>query len=351
MPAATLDAFLNSYAGPARRASRWPSRQRSASSASRAESPPHRQSGRALHARSPEPAASMPTATSRRNWTSSPTTSSSMRCVTRRSPLYASEELERADPARHGRAAGHCHRPARRLLQHRHQCVDRNDFLPPPGNWCAGHRSGRRLLAGRRRTRSRAGFFIYGPQLALVLSLGSGTHVFVLSTRLGTFVQAYESRIIPPRTQEFAINASNYRHWDEAVRLYVDDCVKGCEGPREQRLQHALDRFAGGGVLPHPDARRRVPVPWRSAQGIPPGAAASRLRGEPDRLSRRTGGRRAPRTRIGRILEIDAGEPAPAHAVVFGSAKEVDRIARYHTDPSSIGERAPLFGIRGLFRA
>ena len=72
-----------------------------------------------------------------------------------------------------------------------------------------------------------AGFFIYGPQLALVLSLGSGTHVFVLSARLGAFVQAYESRIIPARTQEFAINASNYRHWDEAVRLYVDDCLKG----------------------------------------------------------------------------------------------------------------------------
>jgi fructose-1,6-bisphosphatase I len=31
-----------------------------------------------------------------------------------------------------------------------------------------------------------AGFFIYGPQLALVLSLGSGTHVFVLSRRTGS---------------------------------------------------------------------------------------------------------------------------------------------------------------------
>ena len=79
-----------------------------------------------------------------------------------------------------------------------------------------------------------AGFFIYGPQLALVLSLGSGTHVFVFSARLGAFIQAYESRMIPPRTQEFAVNASNYRHWDEAVRLYVDDCLKGSEGPREK---------------------------------------------------------------------------------------------------------------------
>src|SRR5438876_3902558 len=79
-----------------------------------------------------------------------------------------------------------------------------------------------------------AGFFIYGPQLALVLSLSSGTHVFVHSTKLGTFVQAYESRIIPERTQEFAINAANYRHWDEAVRLYVDDCLEGTEGPRKK---------------------------------------------------------------------------------------------------------------------
>jgi fructose-1,6-bisphosphatase I len=54
---------------------------------------------------------------------------------------------------------------------------------------------------------------------------------------------------------------------------------------------------------------------------------------------------------VGRILEIEPEELHQRTPVVFGSAKEVDRIARYHTDPSSIGERAPLFGIRGLFRA
>ncbi len=86
-----------------------------------------------------------------------------------------------------------------------------------------------------------AGFFIYGPQLALVLSLGSGTHVFVLSTRLGTFVQAYESRIIPERTQEFAINASNYRHWDEAVRAL---CRRLPEG-RRRAARAATSTCAG----------------------------------------------------------------------------------------------------------
>ncbi|EJC71639.1 fructose-1,6-bisphosphatase [Rhizobium leguminosarum bv. trifolii WSM2012] len=77
-----------------------------------------------------------------------------------------------------------------------------------------------------------AGFFIFGPQFALVLTLGEGTRIFVLSARLGTFVEAYPSLQIAPDATEFAVNASNYRHWDEAVRLYVDDCIQGVEGPR-----------------------------------------------------------------------------------------------------------------------
>ena len=111
-----------------------------------------------------------------------------------------------------------------------------------------------------------AGFFIYGPQLALVLSLGSGTHVFVFSARLGAFIQAHESRMLPPRTQEFAINASNYRHWDEAVRLYVDDCLKGSEGPREKDFNmrwlaclvaEGYRILIRGGVFLYPGDRRR----------------------------------------------------------------------------------------------
>ncbi|RUU61388.1 class 1 fructose-bisphosphatase, partial [Mesorhizobium sp. M2C.T.Ca.TU.009.01.2.1] len=111
-----------------------------------------------------------------------------------------------------------------------------------------------------------AGFFIYGPQLALVLSLGSGTHVFVHSTRLGTFIQAYESRIIPQKTQEFAINAANYRHWDEAVRLYVDDCLEGAEGPREKDFNmrwiaslvaECYRILMRGGVFLYPGDQRR----------------------------------------------------------------------------------------------
>jgi fructose-1,6-bisphosphatase I len=195
-----------------------------------------------------------------------------------------------------------------------------------------------------------AGFFIYGPQLALVLSLGSGTHVFVFSTRLGTFVQAHESRIIPQRTQEFAVNAANYRHWDEAVRLYVDDCLKGSEGPRERDFNmrwiaslvaDCYRILIGGGVFLYPGDQRR---------GYHQGRLSLVYEANPIAFLVEQAGGAATNT-VNRLLDI---EPEGLHQrtpFVFGSAREVERIARYHTAPSLIGERAPLFGNRGLFRA
>jgi fructose-1,6-bisphosphatase I len=41
-------------------------------------------------------------------------------------------------------------------------------------------------------------------------------------------------RVCPQGASEFAINVSNYRHWEEPIRLYVDDCFAGSEGPREK---------------------------------------------------------------------------------------------------------------------
>jgi fructose-1,6-bisphosphatase I len=54
---------------------------------------------------------------------------------------------------------------------------------------------------------------------------------------------------------------------------------------------------------------------------------------------------------IERILDIHPQSLHQRVPLVFGSAREVARITRYHLDPSSIGERSPLFGHRGLFRA
>ena len=54
---------------------------------------------------------------------------------------------------------------------------------------------------------------------------------------------------------------------------------------------------------------------------------------------------------IDAVLDIAATELHQRVPLVFGSATEVARIGRYHTLPSQIADRAPLFGKRGLFRA
>jgi len=195
-----------------------------------------------------------------------------------------------------------------------------------------------------------AGFFIYGPQLALALTLGSGTHIFVHSSRLGTFVQMSESPVIPHRTQEFAINMSNCRHWDEGVRLYVDDCLKGTEGPRGKDFNMRWNAsmvaecyriLMRGGVYLYPGDDRK---------GYRNGRLRLIYEANPVAFLIEQAGGAATET-VNRILDL---EPESLHQrvpLVFGSAREVARIARYQTAPSTIAERSPLFGRRGLLRA
>lgn len=194
-----------------------------------------------------------------------------------------------------------------------------------------------------------AGFFIYGPQLALALTLGGGTRIFVHSPRLGAFVETVRPSIAE-KTEEFAINASNYRHWDEAVRLYVDDCLKGSNGPREKDFNmrwiaslvaDAYRILIRGGVFLYPGDSRR-------------GYANGRLRlvyeANPiAMLVEQAGG--AATDGITPILDLPPTSLHQRTPLVFGASREVARIGRYHTEPSVIAERSPLFGNRGLFRA
>ncbi|MEG3144107.1 class 1 fructose-bisphosphatase [Sphingomonas sp. RT2P30] len=195
-----------------------------------------------------------------------------------------------------------------------------------------------------------AGFLIYGPQTALVVTVGAGTHLFIYSRRDALFRLARADQQIPPKTREFAINASNYRHWDEAVRLYFDDCIKGGHGPRESEFNmrwlaslvaEAYRIMTRGGAFLYPGDRRR-------------GYAQGRLRlvyeAHPIAMLVEQAGGMATDT-LDPILDIAATELHQRTPLVFGSTAEVTRIGRYHSMPSQMADRAPLFGKRGLFRA
>lgn len=76
-----------------------------------------------------------------------------------------------------------------------------------------------------------AGFFVYGPQTTLLLSVGDGTVSFRMADD-GGFLLIDDAVRVPGSAREFAINASNSRHWPAPIIRYVDGCLAGADGPR-----------------------------------------------------------------------------------------------------------------------
>lgn len=77
-----------------------------------------------------------------------------------------------------------------------------------------------------------AGYVLYGASTVLALTLGNGVAMFSLDPSLREFVLINNSVKILPDTCEYAINASNYRHWLAPIQRYIDECNQGKTGVR-----------------------------------------------------------------------------------------------------------------------
>ena len=77
-----------------------------------------------------------------------------------------------------------------------------------------------------------AGYAVYGPQTMLILTTGNGVKCFTLDREMGSWVMTQSDIQIPSETKEFAINASNARHWHSPVKRYIDEMLAGRDGPR-----------------------------------------------------------------------------------------------------------------------
>src|SRR6202030_449152 len=77
-----------------------------------------------------------------------------------------------------------------------------------------------------------AGYAIYGPATMLVLTTGCGVNGFTLDREIGEFMLTHPNLRIAEETSEFAINASNSRYWEPAIKRYVNECLAGQSGPR-----------------------------------------------------------------------------------------------------------------------
>lgn len=74
-----------------------------------------------------------------------------------------------------------------------------------------------------------AAYVIYGPRTELVLSLGRGTFRFALNGDRSRWVSMGQCTV-PASSNEFAINASNHRHWPGNIRAFVNACLDGKQG-------------------------------------------------------------------------------------------------------------------------
>ncbi|MEX1662296.1 class 1 fructose-bisphosphatase [Thioclava sp. 15-R06ZXC-3] len=192
------------------------------------------------------------------------------------------------------------------------------------------------------------GYIIFGPQTALVVSFGNGVHHWVLEPGGDTWTRVADPRPLPQDTSEYAINASNYRHWPVPVRAFIDDLVAGAEGPRGRNFNmrwiaslvaetHRI--ITRGGVFLYPGddrdgyARGRLrhvyecaPIALLVTQlgGGATDGADQILSNIPNRLHART-------------------------PFVFGSSAKVARVAAYYDLPHD--ETHALFNKRGLFRS
>ena len=175
-----------------------------------------------------------------------------------------------------------------------------------------------------------AGYCVYGPQTTLVLTVGDGVAMFTLDREQGSFVLTDENVQIPADTQEFAINMSNMRHWDEPVKRYIDECLQGKDGPRGKDFNmrwiasmvadvHRI--LTRGGVFMYPWDKRE-----------PEKAGKLRLMYEANPMSwlvEQAGG--AATNGRQRILDLQPSKLHERVSVVLGSRNEVERVTDYHS--------------------
>ena len=174
-----------------------------------------------------------------------------------------------------------------------------------------------------------AGYVLYGPSTMLVLTIGAGVVMFTLDPNTHTFLLTTEHVQVAPDTQEFAINSSNQRHWENPVKHYIDELLAGKTSVREKDFNmrwvacmvgdiHRI--LCRGGIFLYPYDLKD-----------PQKAGRLRLMYEANPMSmliEQAGG--SSTTGRVRIMDIQPTELHQRVPVIIGSKNEVDRVTSYH---------------------
>ncbi|MEN9867434.1 MAG: hypothetical protein RL748_3024 [Pseudomonadota bacterium] len=174
-----------------------------------------------------------------------------------------------------------------------------------------------------------AGYAVYGPQTVLVLTTGNGVNCFTLDREMGSWVLTQRDVKIPEATREFAINASNARHWHPPVKRYIDEMLAGKTGPRgiDFNMRWIASMVADvhrilsrGGIFMYPADLRDTSVPGKL-----------RLMYEANPMAfivEQAGG--AATDGKQRIMDIQPTKLHQRVPVFLGSKNEVELVSSYH---------------------
>ena len=171
-----------------------------------------------------------------------------------------------------------------------------------------------------------SGFFAYGPQTTLLLTVGNGVEAFCLDGT-GDYRRMDWQVAIPRTTSEFAINASNSRHWQTGVSDYISDLLAGKTGPRGKNFNmrwagslvaDAFRIFRRGGIFLYPSDQR---------DGYEQGRLRLVYEAHPIAFLVEQAGGVAYDGQI-RILEITPDELHQRVPLIFGSSDEVDLLCK-----------------------
>lgn len=207
------------------------------------------------------------------------------------------------------------------------------DFLQP----------GRRMVC--------AGIAVYGPITMLILTTGQGVSAFTHDRESGDLVLTGADLQVLAESPGFAINASEEQYWPAAVKRYVDECVRGSDGPRGRDFVMRWNASAvlgvyrillNGGLFLVPRTSRPD-----GAWGVPLIHNAAPLAWIMEQAGGGATTGRLP------ILDVQPASLTERSALICGTAGEVSRIITYFEEADSHDPALPsypLFGTRSLFK-
>ena len=174
-----------------------------------------------------------------------------------------------------------------------------------------------------------AGYVLYGPSTMMALTVGAGTVFFTFDPESKEFLLTSENIQVAADTKEYAINASNQRHWEAPVKRYIDELLAGKTGPREKDFNMRWVACMVGDI--HRILCRTGIFMYPYDTKDPKKAGRLRLMYEANPMSmlmEQAGG--ASTTGRVRILDIQPTELHQRVPVVIGSKNEVDLVTQYH---------------------